>query len=50
MISVVGHIMFISGRPDIIKLNMGGNSRVIESLMTREERVEGLRKWFGIQI
>ncbi|KAL4744796.1 hypothetical protein BDW72DRAFT_208726 [Aspergillus terricola var. indicus] len=49
-ISVVGKIMFISGSPDVIKLNMGGKSRVINSLMTREARVQGLRKWFGIHI
>ncbi|KAJ5722926.1 hypothetical protein N7488_000961 [Penicillium malachiteum] len=49
-ISIVGKIMFISGSPDVVKLNMGGKSRVIDSCHSKEERVSGLKRWFQIQI
>ncbi|KAJ5627578.1 hypothetical protein N7528_005005 [Penicillium herquei] len=49
-ISIVGKIMFISGSPDVVKLNMGGKSRIIDSFHSEEERVSGLKRWFQIQI
>ncbi|KAJ5715548.1 uncharacterized protein N7483_012729 [Penicillium malachiteum] len=44
-ISIVGKIMFISGSPDVVKLNMGGKSRIIDSFQSEEERESG----FGIR-
>ncbi|KAJ5688732.1 hypothetical protein N7462_003124 [Penicillium macrosclerotiorum] len=49
-VSVVGKLIFIGGSPDVVKLNMGGKSRIIDSFKTEEERVQGLQKWFGIHI
>ncbi|KGO68015.1 Arylamine N-acetyltransferase [Penicillium italicum] len=49
-ISIAGKIMFISGSPDVVKLNMGGQSRIIDSFQSEEERLSGLKRWFQIQI
>ncbi|KAJ6023901.1 hypothetical protein N7540_004698 [Penicillium herquei] len=49
-ISIVGKIMFISGSPDLVKLNMGGKSRIVDSFQSEEERVSSLKKWFQIQL
>ncbi|KAJ5537586.1 hypothetical protein N7494_007065 [Penicillium frequentans] len=43
-VGVVGKIMYVNG---LVKLNMGGKTRIIDSFETAEEKVEGLRKWFG---
>jgi hypothetical protein len=42
---VVGKIMFVN---DVVKVNFGGRTRVIDEFKTEEERVSGLKKWFGI--
>lgn len=42
---VVGKIMFVN---DVVKVNFGGRTRVIDEFKTEEERVNGLKKWFGI--
>ncbi|KAJ5110493.1 hypothetical protein N7532_001028 [Penicillium argentinense] len=46
-VSVVGKIMFVN---DVVKLNMGGKTRVVDQFGTEEERLRGLKKWFGISI
>lgn len=42
---VIGKIMFVN---DVVKLNMGGRTRVIDSFETEEERLAGLKKYFSI--
>ncbi|KAJ5701095.1 hypothetical protein N7488_008643 [Penicillium malachiteum] len=44
MVQIVGKIMYVNG---VVKLNMGGKTRVIDSLETQEEKLAGLKKWFG---
>lgn len=44
---VVGKIIFVN---DLVKLNMGGKTRVIASFTTEEERLRGLKKWFSISL
>ncbi|KAJ6111373.1 hypothetical protein N7523_007434 [Penicillium sp. IBT 18751x] len=46
-IQIVGKIMFVNG---VVKLNMGGKTRVIDSYKTEGERREGLKKWFSISV
>ncbi|KAJ5724891.1 hypothetical protein N7493_006619 [Penicillium malachiteum] len=43
-ISIVGKIMFISGSPDVVKLNMGGKTRLIDSFHSEEERGSGFQR------
>ncbi|KAJ5931098.1 hypothetical protein N7466_006591 [Penicillium verhagenii] len=42
-VGVVGKMMYVNG---LVKLNMGGRTRVIDSFETDAERREGLKKWF----
>lgn len=44
---VVGKVMFVN---DVVKVNMGGKTRVVDCLETDKERVEGLKKWFGMEV
>ena len=44
-VQIVGKIMFVN---DVVKLNMGGKSRVIDSYKSEDERRQGLEKWFSI--
>jgi hypothetical protein len=44
-IPVVGKIMYVNG---VVKLNMGGRTRVIDSFQSDEEKFCGLKKWFGM--
>jgi hypothetical protein len=46
-IQIVGKIMFVN---DVVKLNMGGKTRVIDSYETEHERKKGLMKWFSISV
>lgn len=46
-VRIVGKIMFVN---DVVKLNMGGKTRVIDSYKTEDERREGLKKWFSISL
>jgi hypothetical protein len=46
-VSVVGKIMMVN---DVIKLNMGGRTRVIDSYETEEGRFAALQKWFSITL
>lgn len=44
---VVGKVMFVN---DVVKVNLGGRTRVVDCLETDEKRVEGLKKWFGMEV
>ena len=44
---VIGKIMFVN---DVVKLNMGGRTRVIDSFNTEDERLAGLKKYFSISL
>ena len=44
---VVGKLMFVNG---LLKLNMGGKTRVIDSYETEYEKFLGLKKWFSITV
>ncbi|KAJ5278295.1 hypothetical protein N7524_004448 [Penicillium chrysogenum] len=46
-VSIVGKIMFVN---NVVKLNMGGKTRVIDSFQNEEDRLRGLKKWFSIVI
>jgi hypothetical protein len=46
-VSVVGKLMFVN---DMVKLNLGGKTRVIDSFRSESERLRGLKKWFSIPI
>lgn len=46
-IQIVGKIMLVN---DVVKLNMGGKTRVIDSYETEDERKQGLMKWFSISV
>lgn len=46
-VAVVGKIMMVN---DVIKLNMGGRTRVIDSYESDEGRFEALKKWFSISL
>lgn len=44
---VIGKLMLVDKE---LKLNAGGRTRVIERYETEEERLQGLQRWFGIQM
>ncbi|KAJ5960734.1 uncharacterized protein N7479_007884 [Penicillium vulpinum] len=44
---IAGKIMMVN---NVVKLNMGGRTRVIHSFGTQEGRVEALKKWFAISL
>lgn len=44
-LSVVGKIMMVN---NVVELNMGGRTRVIDSFETEEGRSKALNKWFSI--
>ncbi|OOQ83546.1 putative N-hydroxyarylamine O-acetyltransferase [Penicillium brasilianum] len=44
-VPIVGKLMYVNG---VVKLNMGGKTRVIDSYQSEEERFAGLKKWFGM--
>ncbi|KAJ5151614.1 hypothetical protein N7492_009909 [Penicillium capsulatum] len=44
---VAGKVMFVN---DVIKLNLGGRTRVVDSFKTEQERMDGLRRWFAMSI
>lgn len=44
---VAGKIMMVN---NVVKLNMGGRTRVIDSFETQEGRFEALKKWFSIYL
>ncbi|KAJ5152629.1 uncharacterized protein N7482_009107 [Penicillium canariense] len=46
-ISIVGKIMFVN---NVVKLNMGGKTRVIDSFQSEDEKLCALKKWFSITI
>lgn len=46
-IFVAGKIMMVN---NVVKLNMGGRTRVIDSFETQEGRFEALKKWFSIYL
>lgn len=46
-VHVIGKIMFVN---DVVKLNMGGRTRVIDSFNTEDERLAGLKKYFSISL
>lgn len=35
---------------ELIKENLGGKTRVVQECRTEEERVEALKKWFGVEL
>ncbi|KAJ5087209.1 hypothetical protein N7456_010825 [Penicillium angulare] len=43
-VAVVGKIMYVNG---VVKLNMGGKSRVIDTAKTESEKMAALKKWFN---
>jgi hypothetical protein len=45
VIPIVGKLMYVNG---VVKLNMGGRTRVIDSFQTKEEKFLGLKRWFGM--
>lgn len=45
--SIHAKIMLVG---DLVKLNTGGRTSVIQTCRTEEERVEALRKHFGIEL
>ncbi|KAJ5795842.1 uncharacterized protein N7518_004382 [Penicillium psychrosexuale] len=44
---VAGKIMMVN---NVVKLNMGGRTRIIDSFETEEGRFEALKKWFSIYL
>lgn len=46
-IGVIGKVMFVN---DIVKLNRGGRTHVVDSFKTEEERRLGLKKWFALSL
>lgn len=44
---VAGRIMMVN---NVVKLNIGGRMRVIDSFETQEARFEALKKWFSIYV
>ncbi|KAL3482615.1 arylamine N-acetyltransferase 2 [Aspergillus germanicus] len=46
-VSVVGMLMFVN---DVVKLNLGGKTRVITSFCSESERLRCLKKWFSSSI
>ncbi|KAJ5885458.1 hypothetical protein N7495_009968 [Penicillium taxi] len=46
-VQVVGKVMFVN---DVVKLNMGGKTRVIDTIETDRARVAALKKWFSLDI
>lgn len=43
---VVGKLMLVNG---VVKRNMGGKTEVVQVCSTEPERIEALRKWFGME-
>ncbi|KAK1143314.1 hypothetical protein N8T08_006841 [Aspergillus melleus] len=46
-VPVVGKLMYVNG---VVKLNMGGRTRVIDSFQSEKEKFCGLRRWFGMTV
>ncbi|KUL88320.1 hypothetical protein ZTR_04920 [Talaromyces verruculosus] len=46
-IPIVGKLMYVNG---LVKLNLGGRTRVIDSFESDEEKFNGLKRWFGMTI
>ncbi|KAJ5594719.1 uncharacterized protein N7459_000927 [Penicillium hispanicum] len=46
-IRVVGKIMLVG---EVVKLNVGGRTRVIDSFESEDDRMVALKKWFGISM
>lgn len=44
-VPIVGKLMYVNG---VVKLNMGGMTRVIDSFESEEEKFHGLKRWFGM--
>ncbi|TPX12588.1 uncharacterized protein E0L32_000765 [Thyridium curvatum] len=44
---IVGKLMLVNG---IVKRNMGGRTEVVQECRTEPERIEALRRWFGITL
>jgi hypothetical protein len=46
-ISIIGKVMFVN---DVVKLSLGGKTRVIDSFRSKSERLRGLKKWSLIPV
>lgn len=46
-VAVVGKVMFVN---NVVKMNLGGQTRVVDTFNTEEERKLGLKRWFGLRI
>lgn len=44
---VVGKLMLVNG---VVKRNVGGKTEVVEVCSTEPERIDALKKWFGIEL
>ncbi|KAL2837299.1 hypothetical protein BJY01DRAFT_46681 [Aspergillus pseudoustus] len=44
-VPITGKLMYVNG---VVKLNMGGKTRVLDSFQTEEEKFCGLKRWFGM--
>lgn len=44
---VVGKVMFVN---DVVKVNLGGRTRVVDCFQTDEARAEGLKRWFSMSL
>lgn len=46
-VSIVGKVMLVN---NMIKVNMGGKTLIVQTLATEAERVQALNEYFGIQL
>lgn len=44
---VIGKLMLVNG---VVKRNVGGKTEVVEVCSTEPERIDALKKWFGIEL
>ena len=44
---IYGKRMLVNGT---VKENLGGRTKVVQECKTEDERVEALKKWFGIEL
>jgi arylamine N-acetyltransferase len=45
--SIIGKVMMFNG---MIKRNMGGKTEIVEDCKTEPQRIEALKRWFGIEL
>lgn len=46
-VGIIGKVMLVN---NVIKVNMGGKTQVVQTLVTEEERVQALSHYFGIRL